>query len=345
MAPYIGVEPTPAISGDLPETPKKTSYLLEPNWINIVFFVVIHCLGVYGLFLAVTSAKWQTLLWIWLLHQLTTLGVTAGVHRLWSHRSYKARWPLQIFLMLCFTLGHQKSIYKWVRDHRLHHKYTDTDGDPHNIRRGFFFAHIGWVLSKKLPYTIKKGKMEDLSDLKANPIVMFQHKHYYKILLLVGWIMPSAVPMYAWNESFVNSFYVATVFRYIFGLHVAFLINSLAHTWGNRPYDRSICAVNNYYMVWLTLGEGWHNYHHVFPWDYRSVELAFTQINITTLFIDLMAKIGQASDRKVAPQHLVEKRMARTGDPNPKYSRELPKIKFRLLEEVEEIGNVLFKPD
>lgn len=93
------------------------------------------------------------------------------------------------------------------------------------------------------------------------------------------------------------------------------------------------------------MGEGWHNYHHVFPWDYRSVELACTKINITTAFIDFMAKIGQVSDRKIAPQHIVEKRMVRTGDPNPKYSIELPKIKVRLMEEVEESGNALLKPD
>nr|XP_024218539.1 acyl-CoA Delta(11) desaturase-like [Halyomorpha halys] len=344
MAPYIGSEPTPDIDS-IPDSPKKTSYLLEPNWVNIAFFSVVHCLGFYGLFLAATSAKWPTLFWTWVLNELTCLGLTAGAHRLWSHRSYKARWPVQLFLMLCFTMGHQKSIYKWVRDHRIHHKYTDTDGDPHNIRRGFFFAHIGWILSKKLPYTIEKGKLEDMSDLKANPIVMFQHNHYYKILPFVSWILPTIVPMYAWNESFVNSFCLATMFRYIWSLHLTCLINSVAHSWGNRPYDKSICAVNNNYIFLPTLGEGWHNYHHVFPWDYRSVELACTKFNVTTVFIDLMAKIGLVSDRKVAPQHLVEKRMVRTGDRDPDYVVELPKSKVRLIDEVEEAGNVLFKTD
>lgn len=70
----------------------------------------------------------------------------------------------------------QNCLYVWVRDHRQHHKFSDTDADPHNARRGFFFCHIGWLMSKKHPAVIEKGKTIDMSDLEADPLVMFQKK-------------------------------------------------------------------------------------------------------------------------------------------------------------------------
>lgn len=104
------------------------------------------------------------------------LGITAGVHRLWSHRAYKARLPLRIFLMLCQSLAFQNSIYEWCRDHRVHHKFTDTNGDPHNSGRGFFFAHMGWLMCKKHPDVKERGKAIDMSDIWADPVVRFQKR-------------------------------------------------------------------------------------------------------------------------------------------------------------------------
>lgn len=103
-------------------------------------------------------------------------GITAGAHRLWSHRAYKAKWPLRVLLMLSQTLAFQNSIYEWVRDHRVHHKFTDTDADPHNARRGFFFSHIGWLMVKKHPDVKQKGQTVDMSDLEHDQVVMFQKK-------------------------------------------------------------------------------------------------------------------------------------------------------------------------
>lgn len=104
------------------------------------------------------------------------MGITAGVHRLWSHRSYKAKLPLRIFLMLCNSAMYQLDIYSWSRDHRVHHKYTDTDADPHNSRRGFFFSHIGWLLMKKHDNVYQKGQTIDMSDIIADPVIRFQRK-------------------------------------------------------------------------------------------------------------------------------------------------------------------------
>ncbi|GBM82647.1 Stearoyl-CoA desaturase 5 [Araneus ventricosus] len=111
-----------------------------------------------------------------ILEQLAFLGITAGAHRLWSHRSYKAKWPLRVFLCILNIVAFQNDIYEWSRDHRVNHKFTDTDADPHNIKRGFFFVRIGSLLCKKHPDVAKKGKTIFLEDLSADPIVRFQRR-------------------------------------------------------------------------------------------------------------------------------------------------------------------------
>lgn len=102
------------------------------------------------------------------------LGITAGAHRLWAHRSYKARFPLRVLLAFFNTVAFQDCALHWARDHRVHHKYSETDADPHNATRGFFFSHVGWLLCKKHPEVIAKGKGLDISDLKADPVLRFQ---------------------------------------------------------------------------------------------------------------------------------------------------------------------------
>lgn len=104
------------------------------------------------------------------------LGVTAGAHRLWAHRSYKARLPLRLFLAAGQCITGQNCIYIWARDHRIHHKYSDTDADPHNVRRGFFFSHVGWLMMKKHPDLKIKGALNDFSDMRADPVVYYQEK-------------------------------------------------------------------------------------------------------------------------------------------------------------------------
>jgi stearoyl-CoA desaturase (delta-9 desaturase) len=112
----------------------------------------------------------------YLLSAFGALGVTAGAHRLWAHRTYKAKLPLRILLAIGQTLALQNDIYEWVRDHRVHHKFTDTDADPHNSNRGFFFSHMGWLLVKKHKDVFTKGKTVDMSDVESDPVVRFQRK-------------------------------------------------------------------------------------------------------------------------------------------------------------------------
>uniref|UniRef100_A0A8C6BZI2 Stearoyl-CoA desaturase 5 n=2 Tax=Monodon monoceros TaxID=40151 RepID=A0A8C6BZI2_MONMO len=142
-------------------------------WRNVFLMSLLHLGAVYSLVL-IPKAQPLTLLWAYFCFLLTALGVTAGAHRLWSHRSYKAKLPLRIFLAAANSMAFQNDIFEWSRDHRVHHKYSETDADPHNARRGFFFSHIGWLFVRKHRDVIEKGRKLDVTDLLADPVVRFQ---------------------------------------------------------------------------------------------------------------------------------------------------------------------------
>lgn len=270
-------------------------------------------MGFYG-FTRKYSILWSTT-FFWKGYLLfAAFGITAGAHRLWSHRAYKANKIAQIILMLMYSTTYQNSIYIWARDHRLHHKHAETDADPHNAKRGFFFSHVGWLMVKKHPDVLEKGKTLDMSDLEANPIVMFHHKYYYPIILLFTFIIPTFVPWYFFGETLENAFFVCTIYRYILQVNVTWCINSLAHLYGNKPYDKAIGPVENAIMKLCSFGEGFHNYHHSFPWDYKASETGIDGRNMTTYVIDGFAKLGWVTERKTVKESMILKKRERSGD-------------------------------
>ncbi|KAJ3653118.1 hypothetical protein Zmor_019034 [Zophobas morio] len=196
----------------------------------------------------------------------------------------------------------------------------DTDADPHNINRGFFFSHMGWLMVRKHPEVIRLGKTIDLSDLEADPVVRFQKnwskefRQYYVVLApVLCFVFPTMVPWYFWNENLYISFCVAGMLRYVLTLHFTWVVNSVAHTWGTKPYNRSIRATENKLAAVLSGGEGWHNYHHVFPWDYKAAELGTSPHNWSAVFIDIMAKIGWAYDLITASPKMVKEKRDESG--------------------------------
>lgn len=140
------------------------------NWPMIIYIGLAHVAAVVGL-ATLHKCHSYTLLWAFLLWPITGFGITGGVHRLWSHRSYKATFALRVFLMLINSIANQGSIWHWARDHRVHHKHSETDADPHNATRGFFFAHMGWLFIKKHKDIIEAGKKLDYSDLAEDATV------------------------------------------------------------------------------------------------------------------------------------------------------------------------------
>lgn len=281
-------------------------------WLNLILFPVTHIIAVYGCYLIVVSAHIYTCLFTFGLYWFTMLGLLAGIHRLWSHRSYKASNGLQLFLMLGCTMAYQNSIFHWVREHRVHHKFSETNADPVNASRGLFFSHVGWLMVRKHPDVKTKGKVIDMSDLEQNPIVAFNRKHYVMLTTLVAGVIPFIIPVLGWNETFINSFCIAVVLRWVLTLNAIFVVNSFAHKYGHRPIDANIEPRQNVWVSLFTGGEGWHNFHHSFPWDYKASEHGF--INMITPFIDLCAFMGWAWDLKSVAPDVVRRRMHRTGD-------------------------------
>lgn len=297
----------------------KPKYQWKIVWRNVIAFIYLHIGALYGLYILIGAAKGYTFLWAIIVALLAAVGVTGGAHRLWAHRSYKAKWPMRVILMIFQTMAFQNHIYEWVRDHRVHHKFTDTDADPHNAQRGFFFSHMGWLMLRKHPDVINKGATVDMSDLEKDPVIVWQRRLYIVLMPLFCFLLPTWVPCHFWNEKPMYSWY-ATLFRYTLSLNLTWLVNSAAHMWGMKPYDNTISPTDSISVGIGAMGEGWHNYHHVFPWDYKAAELGNYRTNFTTAFIDFFAWIGWAYDLKTVSHTMVKKRATRTGD-GSKYER------------------------
>ena len=105
------------------------------RWHMIIYFILVHAGAILGI-RHISLCQWQTLLWALLLYIWGGLSITGGAHRLWSHRSYKAHWILRMFYMFGFAFANEGPLYDWIRDHRIHHKFSETEADPHNVREG-----------------------------------------------------------------------------------------------------------------------------------------------------------------------------------------------------------------
>jgi len=239
------------------------------------------------------------------IQMLGGFGVTGGVHRYWSHRTYKAHPIVEIFMMICFTIAFQESIYRWARDHRVHHKGSETETDPHDSRRGMFFAHMGWVLIRKRPEVYESGKQVVMADLDTDWLVQFQHNWYYTLVMIFTIFIPYQIGMRLTGNWQVALFYFVT-YRICILYHRTWTINSLAHYRGRRPYEADSWPADSKLSAFISMGEGYHNYHHAFPEDYSTSEYAMS-VNVTRWIIDSFALMGLVWDRKIASRKQVEK--------------------------------------
>lgn len=235
---------------------------------------------------------------------MTGLSITGGYHRLWSHRAYQAHWSLRLFYMLFGAMALQNSILIWGSMHRVHHRHVDdVEHDPYSIRRGLWFAHMGWMLRD---YKSARLDFSNAQDLQRDPIVMFQHRHYLALALgmnigfplLVGWLFGDA-----WGFLLLGG-----LLRLVLNHHFTFFINSLAHWWGRRPYTTENTARDNDLIALFTYGEGYHNFHHLFQWDYRN-GVRWWQYDPTKWFIAGCSALGLAWDLKRAPEFKIQRAM------------------------------------
>lgn len=286
------------------------------KWTNVIWLLFTHTLAVFAyVYVSLYPVKLFTIPWIVFLGVAGGFGVSIGAHRLWAHRSFKARWPLRAGLVLAETLSMNGGCYSYARDHRCHHKFVDTNGDPKNAKRGFFFAHIGWWMLKKHPDVFRMGKKLNHKDLDDEPLITWQKKLYVPLFILISIVMPTLVPYYVWNEDLIISFFMSAVLRTVVVVHHLFTVNSIAHIWGLRPYNRDIGPTESKLTMYLSLGEGSHNYHHTFPMDYANCEKKWWEVfNPSTLFVDICALLGLAYDLRKPSEKVIQGVVRRIGD-------------------------------
>ncbi|KAF7972781.1 hypothetical protein HWV62_42279 [Athelia sp. TMB] len=269
------------------------------NWMNVTVLCSTPIIGLVGV--CITDLHWKTALFSFFYYFVTGLGITAGYHRLWAHRSYNASKPLEYALAAAGAGSVQGSIKWWSRGHRAHHRYTDTDLDPYNAHRGFFYSHIGWMLLKPR----RRDGVADVSDLSRNAVVKWQHRNYLALILFMGFILPTIVCGFGWGD-WKGGYVYAGVVRLVFVHHSTFCVNSLAHWIGEAPFDDKHTPRDHLITALATIGEGYHNFHHQFPMDYRNA-IRWYQYDPTKWFIRTCQILGLATHLKVFPDNEVKK--------------------------------------
>ena len=208
--------------------------------------------------------------------------------------------------MIAWTLMGGSSLNNWSIHHKVHHKYSDTDGDPHNTKRGIFFCHIGWIMKYPHPeYLDKKSSLIKYFNFMKDPVVKFNHDYYFQLVLITNLIVV-IIPAIVMNYTLWESFLIAFILRSVIAYHWSFLINSAAHLYGSKPYDVNIDPVQNLIVSFGSGGEGYHNYHHSFPYDYAASEDG-EWFNISKLFIESCSIFGWTYDlKRVTREQLIK---------------------------------------
>lgn len=281
--------------------PKKAPLI----WLNVLVFSItfaVAAIGVplYALTIGISAGVWWAALGLFI---YSGLSITAGYHRLWSHRTYDAHWTVRLIFALGGALALQNSALHWSSDHREHHKHVDhDDNDPYSASRGFWYSHIGWMLREYQPD--KYYDYNNVKDMQRDKIVMWQHKHYLALTLLMNIGVPLLIGVL--TGQIIASLLVAGFLRLVVNHHTTFFINSLAHIWGKRPFTERNSARDNGVLAFFTFGEGYHNFHHIFSGDYRN-GIRWYQYDPTKWLIRGMSYVGLANNLKRASEYQIEK--------------------------------------
>ncbi|MEO2053866.1 MAG: acyl-CoA desaturase [Nitrospira sp.] len=245
----------------------KDKVKLDYMTITIFSLVAIFALiatPLFGYFYGYSSLDW---ILFGVLYLVSGLGITVGYHRLLSHRSFTCVAPVKIALLIAGGWALENSALKWCSDHIRHHAKTDTDEDPYNAKKGFWHSHVGWIFIKN---ENPGGREKYKTALRKDKWIMWQDRNYLAVLAS-GLVLPFVIGFLhrGWIGAF-SAFLLAGVFRVFLVLNSTFFINSICHIWGTQPYGDANSSRDNWWISLLTFGEGYHNYHHNFPRDYRN---------------------------------------------------------------------------
>ena len=269
-----------------------TGSIRQIIWLNVIFFTVTTSAALIGapLYIYHHGLSWQEMVLFIFYVAVTGLSITVGYHRLFAHQTFKST-PIVDFLVLFFgAAAFEQSALDWSSQHRDHHRFVDTDQDPYSIKKGFFYAHIGWLIFWK--HTIN---YDNAKDLKKNAMLMHQSQHYLLWSVVSGILLP--VMIGALSGHALGAFILSVCLRLTLVYHSTFCINSVCHMFGKATYDIYATAKDHWFVAFLTNGEGYHNFHHRFPTDYRN-GVRWYQWDPSKWTIAVLEKMGLAKDLK-----------------------------------------------
>jgi stearoyl-CoA desaturase (delta-9 desaturase) len=253
----------------------------------------------YGYFYGYDLYEWMVFV---LLMGFCGMSITAGYHRLWSHKAYKAHPLIRIIFALGGACALQNDILTWASGHRRHHQFVDNnDKDPYSADRGFWFSHIGWILRD---YKSGAEDYSNVKDLMKDPVIVWQKKYYLTLLLVMNIGLPAFLGFI--HGDIIAGLLLGGLLRLVLSQHVTYLINSIAHMWGQQPYSENSSAKDNTILAFITYGEGYHNYHHTFQWDYRN-GIRWWHFDPTKWMISLLSFAGLTRDLKRCNPEQIEK--------------------------------------
>ncbi len=259
---------------------------------NIFWITLVHL----GAIAAIPFFTWGALAaCLVLLFTISPLGINLCYHRLLTHRSFKVPVWLEYTLATIAAASAQGPMMVWVAEHRLHHRYSDMPGDPHNSREGFFFAHIGHLFFRKEFEDDKNQWSKYVPDLASHAYYRFLNRYFVFIIIAVIPVLYllGGLPFVMWGM-FV---------RIVLMWHITWCINSVTHTFGYRSFETSDNSRNCWWMGILGAGEGWHNNHHAYQ-SSAAHGNAWYEIDFTYYIICALKFLGLATDVKTPMKNL-----------------------------------------
>ena len=267
------------------------------DWVSAIPFFGCHLAPLAAFFVTVT---WQDWVLCAITYGVRMFCITAGYHRYFAHRAFKTNRVVQFLLAFGGTTAVQKGPLWWASHHRIHHRYTDLDGDVHSPRDGFWWSHVGWILSTRF----KDTDLSAIKDFAAYPELRLLERHQW----IGPWSLGAVCFLIGGWGGLVIGFFLSTVLLW----HATFLVNSLAHIMGRRRYATADTSRNSFLIALVTGGEGWHNNHHYLPASVRQ-GFRWWEIDPTWYVLKLMEQLHLVRDLRNPPARLLEQARVRDG--------------------------------
>jgi stearoyl-CoA desaturase (delta-9 desaturase) len=280
----------------------------RPNVRSSAGFLAVHALALLVVVTGVTRTALVLLVVTYVVRQFC---ITAGFHRYFSHRSYQLGRTAQLVLAFGGSTACQRGPLWWATHHRVHHRFTDVEGDMHSPREGFWWSHVGWLLCDRFDV----AEHPPVKDFDRHPEIGWLDRHPW----VAPWALGVACFAIGGPSGLVVGFFGSTVLLW----HGTFLVNSVAHVWGRQRFATGDTSRNNALVALLTGGEGWHNNHHRYPSSARQ-GFYWWELDSTYLVLRALAAVGVVRGLRQPPARVLEE--GRRGAAAPPADDDAPEL-------------------